>query len=885
MFSQLKSLVVVLTVGSVALLSVANAQPTEKRIALVIGNAAYQAAPLETPANDAGLVAQTLQAAGFDVVGARDLDQDTLRRAFRDFLEKASASGPGTVAFVYLSGYGLQLEGENYFVPIDARIAQDSDIPAEALRVSDYTRRLAALKLKTSILVLDAARPHPFAKSGAPLASGLSLVEPESGILVAFNAAPGTVAPQSAGPYSPYAQALAEMMREGGIPAAEVFTRVRLRVNEQTKGAEVPWHASKGRTSFVFFERAADAPQPQLSVEETSAYRARPIRTMGAEEAYTAALDRDTLRGYEEFLAAYPNNPMARRVRAIVAARREAITWRRTRAINTPQAYWSYLRRYRSGPHANDARRRLAYLTAPLEPPRTFTLIAYDVPPPPPEEIFYIERPVLIFDDPDFGFAPPPPPSVFFLQPRPVFFIDLAPPPPPVEIYVLPVPTYVPIPVYVNTPAYLAPPPQNIIYNNIHNTVVINNTTNTVAVTTPAGQTQTLSAAEAAAPASAQPASATSTQPGSSGATTSAPSATSGPTASGATTTTTTNAPGSATSPAPVTTTPSGTGSGAVVAGAAAGAAVGAVGAAALLAPRLPPSVATKGALTPPVSHPPGEPNASKPTSATTTPAGSPAASAPINPSNQSAKPAQPEIKPIGQPLPVPPSSAVTPPRMQSPTATTPLTTPPGTVTPSAGAGSSSAAAPTSPVTQPSKTPDAATKPLGHPLPGVGVQPLPQTGSKPADPPKYPAPATAPASPSTPAQSPMPNTRVGQPLPGSPGQPVPPAGAKPEEKPATPPPAAARPAPPPPPPPAAARPAPPPPPPPAAARPAPLPPPPAAARPATPPPPRPAARPAPPPPPPSAAARPAPPPPPAVKPAPTAPAKCVLPNGQPCPAP
>src|SRR5262245_48079579 len=84
-----------------------SAARAEKRIALVVGNASYQAGALETPANDAGLIAQTLQAAGFDVVGARDLDQDSLRRAFRDFLEKATSSGPDTVAFVYVSGHGL----------------------------------------------------------------------------------------------------------------------------------------------------------------------------------------------------------------------------------------------------------------------------------------------------------------------------------------------------------------------------------------------------------------------------------------------------------------------------------------------------------------------------------------------------------------------------------------------------------------------------------------------------------------------------------------------------------------------------------------------------------------------------------------------------------
>src|SRR5437763_10664105 len=84
------------------------AAQAEKRIALVVGNAGYQAGALNTPANDAGLIAQTLQAAGVDVVGARDLDQDSMRHAFRDFLEKATGAGMDTVAFIYVSGYGVQ---------------------------------------------------------------------------------------------------------------------------------------------------------------------------------------------------------------------------------------------------------------------------------------------------------------------------------------------------------------------------------------------------------------------------------------------------------------------------------------------------------------------------------------------------------------------------------------------------------------------------------------------------------------------------------------------------------------------------------------------------------------------------------------------------------
>src|SRR5216684_2601702 len=551
------ALLSVLLFGNLAL---ASAQAAEKRVALVVGNANYSSGTLPTPANDAGLIAQTLQAAGFDVVGVRDLDQDSLRRTFRDFIAKVSAAGPDTVSFIYLSGYGLQLEGENYFVPTDANIARDVNVSSEALRLSDYTKPLAALGIKVSIVVLDGARASPFAKSGPPLASGLALVEPDPGTLIAFNAAPGTVAQNEAGPYSSYAQALAEMMREGGLPATDLFNRVRLRVNEATKGAQVPWNASKLEAPFYFFERAPDAPPPQVSPEQTSSIRSKPIRDFDARDGYLAALDRDNLQDYENFLRAYPNDPMARRVQAIVAARREAITWRRSRSVDTPPAYWSYLRRYPRGSHANDARRRLAYLAAALEPPPRFEIISYDVPPPPPEEVIYVERPVLIFDDPDFGFEPPPPPPVFFLPPRPVYFVDLAPPPPPVYAYILPVPVYVPVPVWVNTPEYVAPPPNNVIYNNIHNTVVVNNTTNTVVITNPSGQTQTFSPPVQAPASQTQPPAASKSSPSSA----------------------------------------------AIV-----GAGVAGAGAAALLAPSLPPSVAPKAIpiqnTTPPNTPPPGQ--------------------------------------------------------------------------------------------------------------------------------------------------------------------------------------------------------------------------------------------------------------------------------------
>src|ERR1700686_1708758 len=472
------SLCLLLSSALPGILGSANAQQQqEKRIALVVGDGAYAKSPLATAANDAGLIAQTLQAAGFDVVGARDLDGDALRGSFRDFIQKAEASGPGTVAMVYLAGYGMQLAGENYFIPVDSSLGRDVDIPVKGLRISDYPRQLASLPLKASIVVLDAARQQPFIEGGQPIAGGLALVEPDPHMLIAFNAAPGPVAPEEQGPYGTYAQSLAEMIRTGGLPLPEVFNRLRLRVNETSKGAQVPWDAEKIDAQFMFFDRAPDAPA-QAPPDQAAAIRNKPIRDLGVQDAYAAALERDTMPGYEDFLAAYPGDPLARRVRAIVAARREAITWLRTYRADTPPAYWSSLQRYPRGPHAGDARRRLAILTAPLEPPPSFAVYDYDVPPPPPDEIIYVDRPVLVFSDPDFDFAPPPPPPIFFLPPPPPDFIVLAPPFVAFGLFILPQPFFVPIPVYVRPPIYVAPPPNNIIFNNNHNTTVINNVIN-----------------------------------------------------------------------------------------------------------------------------------------------------------------------------------------------------------------------------------------------------------------------------------------------------------------------------------------------------------------------------------------------------------------------
>ena len=435
----------------------------EKRIAFVVGNESYAEGALPTAANDAGLVAQTLQAAGFEVIGARDLDAETLRQSYADFLKRVTDAGPDTAAFVYLAGYGLQYGNQNYYVPIGANVSQSADIPIQTVRLSDLIGPLASMKLKAQFLVFDAAYKVPFRLDSGAL-GGLAITEPTAGSLFAFNAAPGTVAPIGKGNYGIYAQSLAAELRSGGSTPDEIFDRVRLRVSGSSKGAEVPWDASKIDAAFRFFERGKNAPAPVATVEQMDALTRKPLTTLPVQQAYIAAVARDTVQSYSDFDAAFGGDPLAKRTRLLLAARREALTWQRTATVDTPAAYWSYLARYPKGPHAGAAQLRLNQLAASAAPPADFQSIGYDVPPPPPDELGFFNAPVFDLDDAGYGLPPQPSPPDYWLPPAPAEFLELAPPPPPFGLFFLPVPAFVPLPDYDDPPDYVAYPADNYFY-------------------------------------------------------------------------------------------------------------------------------------------------------------------------------------------------------------------------------------------------------------------------------------------------------------------------------------------------------------------------------------------------------------------------------------
>ncbi len=435
--------IAILALGALAPISTKTwAQGTTSRLALVIGEAQYRDGPLATAANDGGLMADLLRQAGYDVTGAANLSQDQIRATFREFLEKAAAVGPQAEIFVYLSGKGVQFAGENYLAPIESTIANSASVPAEAIRLADFTGPLEGMPARARVIVLDIARPNNFGRAGQPLASGLELVDAAPNSLVAFNTSPGTIAPDENGPYGAYAQTLVEMLRQPGLPLNEAFAQVRLRVNQATRGAQTPFHVSKLTANYSLFAPVPGAP----AIAAAPVVRAkRPMRDVPPAEAYGYAVEADTYQAYDEFLTVYPNDPLARRVRAMQAARREALTWRRTYLANTPEAYWTYLRRYPNGPHSADAGRRLSFIRAALAPPPQFREYdAYDIPPPPRDEIVLIDRPRYFINE--VVDVPPPRYADDFLPPVPREYRDLPPPPPPPRAGFLPIPVPIPIP-------------------------------------------------------------------------------------------------------------------------------------------------------------------------------------------------------------------------------------------------------------------------------------------------------------------------------------------------------------------------------------------------------------------------------------------------------
>jgi uncharacterized caspase-like protein len=235
------------------------AADAEKRVALVIGNAAYVAAnPLTNPANDAGDMAAALTKLGFDVVLGLDLDKAGFDAKVREFARALDGAATG---LLFYAGHGLQVAGQNYLVPIDAKLEGERDLDFEAVRLDFILKQMELGRQdKTNIVFLDACRDNPLARNlarsmgtrSASIGQGLAQVQTGVGTFISYSTQPGNVAADGKGRNSPFTSALARHMLTEGRNLTAIMIDVRKDVIAATGGQQVPWDHSALTADFYF---------------------------------------------------------------------------------------------------------------------------------------------------------------------------------------------------------------------------------------------------------------------------------------------------------------------------------------------------------------------------------------------------------------------------------------------------------------------------------------------------------------------------------------------------------------------------------------------------------------------------------------------------------
>ena len=321
----------------------------ESRLALVIGQSAYRSVPaLPNPANDARAVTQLLTDSGFEVSTASDLSQNQIRETVSEFAGKVAAKGPDTVALVFYAGHGLQVDGENFLIPVDIDAKREADIPLQAVRLNDILNTLTSVPSRMRILMLDACRNNPFPELKTA-GSGLALVDAKvgaPGTFLSFSTSPGAVAEDGTGSNSPYTTALLAAGREQNIPIEETFKRVRLAVNKVTEGRQTPWDSSSLTEDFRFAGASLAGPKPAAPPKKSVAEWTRDLNGKPVEAANELIVADGTDEAYEAFAGLYPQTALGRLARDWLVRHRRMVAWNNAVLANTSAAYRSFLTRF-----------------------------------------------------------------------------------------------------------------------------------------------------------------------------------------------------------------------------------------------------------------------------------------------------------------------------------------------------------------------------------------------------------------------------------------------------------------------------------------------------------------------------------------------------------
>jgi len=336
------------------LVSGSSAALAENRLALVIGESAYRSVTaLPNPANDAKAMSKLLAESGFEVTEAADLSQKEMNEQVGDFASRIAAKGPDTVALVFYAGHGMQIDGENYLVPVDVDPKREADIPLQAVRLNDVLNTLNSVPSRMRILLLDACRNNPFPAINATAGRGLAMVDAKTGApgtFLSYSTSPGAEAEDGDGADSPYTTALLAAARTPGLPIEQAFKQVRVAVNKATGGRQTPWDSSSLTDDFEFI--TGTGPQAALTGAKIDAAKRsvedwrRLLQGKPADVAHDMVVTDGTLEAYEAFVALDAQSRFATEARDWVALHRRMVAWNDAVTINTAAGYRAFLAAY-----------------------------------------------------------------------------------------------------------------------------------------------------------------------------------------------------------------------------------------------------------------------------------------------------------------------------------------------------------------------------------------------------------------------------------------------------------------------------------------------------------------------------------------------------------
>lgn len=222
----------------------------EHRIALVIGNGAYKDAPLANPANDAVAIAKTLEGLGFKVILRTNVTQSQMRQAVREFGDELHANRG--VGLFYFAGHGMQINNRNFLIPVGTDIRREYEVEDQSVDAGSVLSMMQSARARVNIVILDACRNNPFARSFRNSTVGLAPMQAPAGTLLAYATAPGEVASDGTGENGLYTQHLLQNMRIPGLKIEDVFKNVRASVRQESGGKQTPWENTSLEGEFYF---------------------------------------------------------------------------------------------------------------------------------------------------------------------------------------------------------------------------------------------------------------------------------------------------------------------------------------------------------------------------------------------------------------------------------------------------------------------------------------------------------------------------------------------------------------------------------------------------------------------------------------------------------